>query len=93
MAGVCNLLGPERVLIGGELALAGDLLLDPLREIVRRSALTATREVPVLAGVLGDRAEVLGAVALVLRESRRFVAEPVASAVAGDADGPSGGSD
>jgi hypothetical protein len=27
-------------------------------------------------GVLGERAEVLGAVALVLRESQRFVAEP-----------------
>jgi hypothetical protein len=26
--------------------------------------------------VLGERAEVLGAVALVLRESQRFVAEP-----------------
>jgi predicted NBD/HSP70 family sugar kinase len=40
VAGVCNLLGPERV------------------------------------RVLGERAEVLGAVALVLRESQRFVAEP-----------------
>jgi hypothetical protein len=28
------------------------------------------------AGVLGERAEVPGAVALVLRESQRFVAEP-----------------
>jgi hypothetical protein len=28
--------------------------------------------------VLGERAEVLGAVALVLRESQRFVAEPAA---------------
>jgi hypothetical protein len=30
----------------------------------------------VVPGVLGERAEVLGAVALVLRESRSFVAEP-----------------
>jgi predicted NBD/HSP70 family sugar kinase len=76
VAGVCNLLGPERVVVGGDLAQAGDLLLDPLRATVGRSAIAATRELPVLAGVLGERAEVLGAVALVLRESQRFVAEP-----------------
>jgi predicted NBD/HSP70 family sugar kinase len=76
VAGVCNLLAPERVVVGGELAQAGDLLLDPLRATVARSAIAATREVPISAGVLGERAEVLGAVALVLRESQRFVAEP-----------------
>jgi hypothetical protein len=32
-----------------------------------------------MAGVLAERAEVLGAVALVLRESERFVAEPAAA--------------
>jgi predicted NBD/HSP70 family sugar kinase len=76
VAGTCNLLSPERVLVGGELAQAADLLLEPLREAVGRSAIAATREVPIRAGVLGERAEVLGAVALVLRESQRFVAEP-----------------
>jgi predicted NBD/HSP70 family sugar kinase/biotin operon repressor len=80
VAGVCNLLAPERVLVGGELAQAGEVLLEPLRASVGRSAIAATREVPVLAGVLGERAEVLGAVALVLRESQRFVAEPAAAA-------------
>jgi predicted NBD/HSP70 family sugar kinase len=76
VAGVCNLLAPERVIIGGELAQAGELLVEPVRAMVRRSAIAATRAVPVMAGVLGERAEVLGAVALVLRESQRFVAEP-----------------
>jgi predicted NBD/HSP70 family sugar kinase len=76
VAGACNLLGPERVLVGGELAQAGELLLEPLRASLRRSAIAATRDVPVHGGVLGERAEVLGAVALVLRESQRFVAEP-----------------
>jgi predicted NBD/HSP70 family sugar kinase len=76
VGGVCNLLAPERVVVGGELAQAGDLLLDAARAGVARSAIAANREVPVLAGVLGERAEVLGAVALVLRESERFVAEP-----------------
>ena len=78
IAGVANLLAPERVIVGGELSRAGEVLLTPLRETFARSAIAAVREVPVVAGVLGDRAEVLGAVALVLRESERFVAEPTA---------------
>jgi predicted NBD/HSP70 family sugar kinase len=76
LAGVCNLLAPERVLLGGELAQAGPLVLEPMAAMVRRSGIGAVRETPVTAGVLGERAEVLGAIALVLRESRRFVAEP-----------------
>jgi predicted NBD/HSP70 family sugar kinase len=78
IAGTCNLLAPERVIVGGELAAAGEILLEPLRAVVRRSAIASLRATPVLEGVLGDRAEVLGAVALVLRESRRYVAEPPA---------------
>jgi predicted NBD/HSP70 family sugar kinase len=77
VAGACNLLAPERVVVGGDLAAAGDLLLDPLREVLSRSAIASLREIPVDAGVLGERAEVLGAVALVLRESKRVVADPV----------------
>jgi len=78
IAGTCNLLAPERVIVGGELAAAGGILLDPLRTIVQRSAIASLRATPVLQSVLGERAEVLGAVALVLRESRRYVAEPPA---------------
>ncbi len=83
VAGVCNLLAPQRVVVGGELAGAGDLLLDPLRAAVRLCAIAATRRTEVVAGVLGERAEVLGAVALVLRESRRYVAEPEPPAATG----------
>lgn len=75
-AGACDLLAPQRVVVGRELARAGDLLLDPLRACVRRSAIAASREVSVLAGVLGERAEGLGAVPLVVRASQRFVAAP-----------------
>ena len=78
IAGTCNLLAPERVIVGGELAAAGEILLDPLRTIAQRAAIASLRATPVLQGVLGERAEVLGAVALVLRESRRYVAEPPA---------------
>jgi predicted NBD/HSP70 family sugar kinase len=78
IAGTCNLLAPERVIVGGELAAAGEILLEPLRTIAQRSSIASLRATPVLQGVLGERAEVLGAVALVLRESRRYVAEPPA---------------
>src|SRR3954463_239968 len=82
IAGTCNLLAPEQVIVGGELARAAALLLDPVRDVVRRAAIAATRAIPVTAGVLGERAEVLGAVALVLRESQRFVADPPAGELA-----------
>jgi predicted NBD/HSP70 family sugar kinase len=72
VANVCNLVNPELVIVGGDLAAAGDLLLDPLREVVRRFAIPAA--VPGIAGgVLGERAEVLGALALVLRETEQFL--------------------
>ena len=68
VATLCNLLNPERVVVGGDLAAAGDLLLDPLAAALRRGAVrSASDDVTVLPGALGDRAEVLGAVALVLR--------------------------
>jgi len=63
-------LNPEVVVVGGELAAAGDLLLDGLRESVGRAALPAAVEAAqVTRGTLGDRAEVLGAVALVVSEA------------------------
>jgi predicted NBD/HSP70 family sugar kinase len=76
VADACNLLAPEKVVIGGDLARAGDLLLDPVRTAVSRSTIGAVREIPVTTGTLGERADVLGAVALVLRDSERFVAQP-----------------
>jgi predicted NBD/HSP70 family sugar kinase len=69
-ANVCNLINPERIVVGGDLAAADDLLLAPLREAVERSAIpSAARDVEVVQGTLGQRAEVLGAVALGLRAS------------------------
>jgi predicted NBD/HSP70 family sugar kinase len=69
VAALCNLINPDRVIVGGELSVAGDLLLDPIREAVGRYALpTAAVHVQVVTGVLGERAEVLGALALTLIE-------------------------
>jgi predicted NBD/HSP70 family sugar kinase len=70
LAVLLNVLNPEVVVVGGELAAAGDLLLDGLRESVGRAALPAAVEsAKVTCGTLGDRSEVLGAVALVVSEA------------------------
>jgi predicted NBD/HSP70 family sugar kinase len=69
-ANLCNLLNPERLVVGGDLGAAGELLLAPLREAIARAAIpSAAADVEVVAGALHERAEVLGAVALALRES------------------------
>ncbi|WP_370145417.1 ROK family transcriptional regulator [Streptacidiphilus sp. EB129] len=69
VANLCNLLNPRRVILGGDLAEAGDLVLDPIRESVARYAIpSAARQLTVVPGTLGGRAEVLGALALVMSE-------------------------
>jgi predicted NBD/HSP70 family sugar kinase len=83
VAGLVNLFSPEMVVIGGDLGEAGDLLLDPLRERVRRDALpAAATELKVVAGELGERANLLGALALVLMQSEHEVAARVAGSAA-----------
>lgn len=69
VANLCNLLNPSRVVLGGDLAEAGELVLGPIRESVSRYAIpSAARQLSVAPGALGGRAEVLGALALVLSE-------------------------
>ncbi len=77
---VCNLINPSRVVVGGSIGQAGELLLAEMRDAVRRRAvLSAAQDVEIVAGVLGERAEVLGAVALVLGDAETA---PVPEAVA-----------
>ena len=67
LAGLCNLINPDCVIIGGDLSAAGELITEPIFESIRRYAITnAAEQVTVVAGVLGERAELLGALALVL---------------------------
>ncbi|HEY9440641.1 MAG TPA: ROK family transcriptional regulator [Streptomyces sp.] len=69
VANLCNLLNPSRVVLGGSLAEAGELVLGPIRDSVSRYSIpSAARHLSVLPGALGGRAEVLGALALVLSE-------------------------
>jgi hypothetical protein len=54
--------------VGGDLSAAGELLLEPLRRSLRGGAIrSAADDVEVFVGSLGERAELLGAVGLVLR--------------------------
>ncbi|MBF6050418.1 transcriptional regulator [Streptomyces eurocidicus] len=69
VANLCNLLNPRRIVLGGDLAESGELVLGPIRESVSRYAIpSAARQLEVVPGALGGRAEVLGALALVLSE-------------------------
>jgi predicted NBD/HSP70 family sugar kinase/biotin operon repressor len=78
VADLCNFINPDVVIVGGELSFAGDVLLDPMREAVRRFAIPAAAEdVRIVAGVLGERAEVLGALALAGHESEDPLTLPV----------------
>ena len=83
VANLCNIVNPECVVIGGDLSLAGDVLLDPVRDVVSRNAIpSASEDAEVVAGTLGERAEVLGALALVMHESERFAASSEVGAAA-----------
>lgn len=68
---ICNLLNPDRVIIGGELSAAYDILLPPLRAALERDALPfAGSHVTVCRGQLGERAVALGSVATVLHMNK-----------------------
>lgn len=66
-ANMCNLLNPERIVLGGELSQAADLLIDPMRDVISRHGIpSAARRVGIVPAALGSHSQVLGAVALAL---------------------------
>lgn len=74
MANMYNLLDPELIVLGGSLAPAGDILIEPLRQSMIRRAIHAGEAVPdVVAGEIGtDVVVVVGAAAAVLRDATSF---------------------
>ncbi|MDT8324451.1 MAG: ROK family transcriptional regulator [Bacteroidota bacterium] len=67
IAGLLNLVNPAMVILGGSLTRGGDLLLDPLREVVRnRTLVTSVAATEIRIGELGPRAVALGAATLVI---------------------------
>jgi predicted NBD/HSP70 family sugar kinase len=68
LAGICNLLAPQRVIIVGAMAEAGELVLGPIRAAIQRNI--APNDPPDLVlGALGTQHTALGAIALALDES------------------------
>ena len=66
-ATLCNLFNPRRIAVGGSLGTAGDLLLNPMRESLELRAIpSAAADAEIVQAELGERAELLGALALVL---------------------------
>ncbi len=63
-ANLSNLFDPERLVVGGELSRAGEILLGPIRHAMERSVIVGDSATPdVVQGQLGARAGTLGAVA------------------------------
>ncbi|MDT9591715.1 ROK family transcriptional regulator [Nocardioides zeae] len=64
LASAVNLLNPAVLVVGGDMARAGELLLEPVRRELRRHVLDAVADTPVLLSELGERASLVGAVLL-----------------------------
>jgi predicted NBD/HSP70 family sugar kinase len=80
LADLCNHLNPAAILVGGELSVAVGPLLDGIRESVHRYAQPSVADaVEVKPGVLGERAEVLGALALVIGDTDRLDSADIAA--------------
>lgn len=64
LASAVNLLNPDLVVVGGDVARAGDFLLESVRVGLRRHALDSAANTPVVVSELGERASLVGAVQL-----------------------------
>lgn len=65
MADLCNLVNPELIVIGGELARAHKVLIPAIAMVISRTGVpAATTELRVVVAELGTRAQVVGAVTL-----------------------------
>ena len=71
LASVANLINPEVIVIGGPLAELGELFLAPIeRGLVRHAVPSIGNMTVVVMSSLGEKAEALGAAALVLQQTR-----------------------
>ena len=62
---VLNIINPERVVLGGGVAMAGDILMLPMKEKLQKYTLkVALKDVEIVQGVLGNEAGIKGAVGL-----------------------------
>ena len=66
LVSVVNLLNPEKIIVGGGVGQAGDLILNPVREAIKKRCIpTSAEAVEVVPAQLGESAGVVGASLLV----------------------------
>ena len=71
LTSLVNILSPKRVVVGGGIGLAGDLLLESARAVIRQSAYPPVhRDVEVVPAELGDLSGVYGVAAMVFHDIR-----------------------
>lgn len=80
LAAVTNLLNPGIVVVGGDMARAGDLLLDSARVGLRRHVLAGAATTPIVPTSLADRASVTGAILLAIESTDLLAPLPAESA-------------
>jgi glucokinase len=69
-ANICVALGPRRIIIGGGVSQAGELLLDPIRRTLRgHVTVMPVEQVEVVPSQLGDNAGVIGVACWVAKGS------------------------
>ncbi|PZQ91682.1 MAG: transcriptional regulator [Leifsonia xyli] len=74
-ANVASMFDPARIVVGGKLARAGELLLGPIRQVIDRSLATRLAAPPeIVASQLGPRAALIGAVGLAGEQLSAFPA-------------------
>ena len=71
LGNVSLVLNPSTIVLGGELAALGALLADPIR--AELASIPFGRPIEVRVSELGERASLVGALAVVLTESSRFI--------------------
>lgn len=69
LVNLLHLFDPALIVVGGSVALMGDMLLDPVRATIERYAMPPYRGVPLRPAALGDDSGLLGAAALAWQTS------------------------
>jgi predicted NBD/HSP70 family sugar kinase len=76
LAGTVMTLNPRLILVGGELAAAGEILLEPMRRALQRNTVGSHhRQLEISTSALDDTAAVRGAAALVLADAPQQLSE------------------
>ncbi len=67
LAGLVNILNPERIILGGGIAEKADILFNSVRDTIRKKSFpVASRSVKVVPAFFGEEAGIIGAASLVL---------------------------